>query len=1251
MAVFTAAATYLVTSFFGATFAATIAGTIVTSVVAAGIATVTSRIINGGGSGASGGGTQQDPGVRIQLPPATDNKVPVIYGTVNTKSICVDARISDDNQQMTYVLVLGEKTQTGTFTVGDVYWNDEKLVFDTGSNNYKVASSIDQNGLGQSSTNLGGLIEMRVFAGSAQNSANQIFPSTNKVSAASYVGETTSTYQLNDLVYAVVKLTYSGEKGVTNLQQMTFEVINSLSNPGLVLYDYLTSGRYGAGIDSAQIDTLSMISTVTNTSLYSISNEIPPNQFESNGTTPSTQARYVINGVLSTGETVKNNLEKITQACASWLTYDYGQGKWSVIVNRALGVSELASVVTYDDDSIVGEVSVNATNIEDLYNSIEVEFPSREIRDQNDYYRASTTSTERNNYEPDNTLSLRYDLINNSIHAQRLGLIELNQSRVDRTIQFKTDYSGLQTQAGDVIKIVNEVYGFEDSPAKLFRVTRVREVENEDGGLFAEITGLEYSASVYGDTSITDYQPNTASGIPSFGGPTALPAPGVVAFNQVFTATNQPYFTVQTIIDPTSGPIDRILWYYSTSPTGTSLVYITDEVGPFFAGQTVTDSIVGLPQGTYYLYARAVKDGATSNPSADGIVNMPPIVPPYTGYTHGIDWSPQPGGVNNGTISTATFSNQVQITNTTTGLYSFALTTGTGYQRVYGDVDITYSPSANSLNVGGGVVANRTISAGGYPLNSASTASWFLSQGVSPAMAVTNWTSGVATPVIALRGYGQNNPGGGAASLPNPSLRIESSRGTNTAPTAILANQNLGGIIVGGYDGANWPSDQSTAYNLMNWFATEDMTNDGSTSTYRAGSGFGIFVQPAWTRPGINATRQRFLFTNWATTSSTGPTQLNLSIGSGADGFNPTMTMVDGTTYTGYGRTNFAINNAQTAFFGVPTTDTAPDNNTLTGTNFISIISGRRSGTAGRRNQIQINDNLGGLQWRSQSVSNNQGNGNQNIVIQGIALDTQAAGAQGARLTISTVNTATTTLGTRMTIDNRLMTYAADQHQFSNGGSTNIPLSFTTSTWNASVDTQTFANTAGTVNMLTMNTTNNDYRNTTHVFKDRTGSFTALTVTTATTTVSGALNAPGTYHCEVARSSDQSLTNDSDVVVQFNKTNSDPQSWYNSGTYRITPTVSGYYLVQVQVIWGQGTGASTDQQNIQIRKNGSTFAISQEELYTGSVAMTQNAVGVVQLNGSSDYIDVTGYNGGSASQPVRGSTNGEWTKVTLTKLQ
>jgi hypothetical protein len=96
MPAFTAAATYLVTSFAGAAFAATAVGIFVTSVVAVGLAVATSKLING--SGRQGGGTAQDPGVRVQLPPATNNKVPVVYGSAFQKGTVTDARISNSNK-------------------------------------------------------------------------------------------------------------------------------------------------------------------------------------------------------------------------------------------------------------------------------------------------------------------------------------------------------------------------------------------------------------------------------------------------------------------------------------------------------------------------------------------------------------------------------------------------------------------------------------------------------------------------------------------------------------------------------------------------------------------------------------------------------------------------------------------------------------------------------------------------------------------------------------------------------------------------------------------------------------------------------------------------------------------------------------------------------------------------------------------------------------------------------------------------
>jgi hypothetical protein len=605
MPAFTAAATYIVGATFGAAFAATAVGIFVTSVVAVGLAAVTSRLING--SGKSGGGTAQDQGVRVQLPPATLNKVPVIYGSVYQKGTVTDARISNSNKTMSYILILSEKTQSGVFTVGDIFWNDQKLVFKTGANEqHIVASSIDQNGQGASNSNLSGLVRVRVYAGNT-DASSQIFPAISSGNVADPValldaGEVKSpaNYDLNGLVFALVEIDYNSEKGVTGLAQMTFQIINSLKNPGDVWYDFMTSPRYGAGYPSEAVDSVASIDRTNPLSLASVSNQIPANQFLSDGTTVSTQARYEINGILSTGDTLKNNLDRIGLSSASWTTYDFTQGKWKLVLNRAATTGELNTAFEFNDDNILGEVSVTATNLEDLFNQLEIEYASRKIRDQNDYYRAAIDAGERNQLEPDNTMNLRLDMVNNALHGARIGLIELKGSRADLIITFRADYSAIQCQAGDVVKITNSVYGFTN---KLFRLTKIREIEDESGSLSVEVTALEYDSTAYVDETLSDSPDTPGSGVPVFGGSGSLPAPSTPTFSDVNTTTNT--FVVRTTIDPTSGPVDEVQWFYSTTSTG-GFNYLTNEVSPggFTAGVEVTDFITQLGNGSYYFRAR-----------------------------------------------------------------------------------------------------------------------------------------------------------------------------------------------------------------------------------------------------------------------------------------------------------------------------------------------------------------------------------------------------------------------------------------------------------------------------------------------------------------------------------------------------------------------------------------------------------------------------------------------------------------------
>ena len=589
----------------------------VTSAIALGLAMTTARLL---GLTGGGGGTAQDPGTRIQLPPATNNKIPVVYGTVNTKGTVTDARISNSNKTMTYVLALSEQTATGTFTIGNIYWNDQLLVFGGAGSEHIVKSSTDQNGQGDTNSNFSDLIRIRVYS-NGSDANKQIFPAQstgNTATARSLLDESDSNYQLYGTVYAVVQIDYNSEKGVTGLGQITFQVSNTLNNPGLVWYDYITSQRYGAGIPTAQIDTSTCLSTAT-TSIRGWSDTIPANQYQSDAYTTSTQVRYQINGVLSGGDTVKNNLDRIVMACNAWSTFDYNQGKWKVIPNRAATSGELASAFVFNDDNIIGDVGITATNLEDLYNILEVEYASRKIRDQNDYFKGAIDSTEMNDLEPPNTLSMRIDMINNALHAGRIGLIELKGSRADLIITFRADYSALQCEAGDVVKVTNNVYGFEE---KLFRISKMREVEDEAGGITVEITALEYKSTVYTDETLNDNADVPGSGIPTFGGSASLPPPSIPVAATISTTT--PSFSLSTTIAPTSTAVDEVQWFYSTS-SSTGFAYLANEYpvsGSYAGGTTVTDVVSIAQAGTFYFKARTGLGSRYSNLSTSTSVGF-----------------------------------------------------------------------------------------------------------------------------------------------------------------------------------------------------------------------------------------------------------------------------------------------------------------------------------------------------------------------------------------------------------------------------------------------------------------------------------------------------------------------------------------------------------------------------------------------------------------------------------------------------
>lgn len=219
----------------------------------------------------------------------------------------------------------------------------------------------------------------------------------------------------------------------------------------------------------------------------------------------STIQQFTINGVIDTNQSILSNLEKIASAAGAWLTYDINQGKWAVVINTTG-----SSTVSFDDSNIIGGINISSTGLTEVYNSVEVEFPHKDIKDRKDYITLTVAEEDRYPNEPDNKLTIKFDIVNEPIQAELLASRELKQSRIDKVIEFRADYSYMGLKAGELIDVTNEQYGFTN---KVFRIIKVNEEDGENGEFQISITALEYDADVYDSTGLIRTEKSIVNGI------------------------------------------------------------------------------------------------------------------------------------------------------------------------------------------------------------------------------------------------------------------------------------------------------------------------------------------------------------------------------------------------------------------------------------------------------------------------------------------------------------------------------------------------------------------------------------------------------------------------------------------------------------------------------------------------------------------------------------------------------------------
>jgi len=604
----------------GTALIATIGKALVTAAVSIGVSRLVAKRAN---TPADAGG---EGGARIQLPPATVNKLPIIYGTAFVGGSITDAMLSTDQKTMWYVIALAEASddQGGgggsyTFDTNKCYYDGKQIQF--GSNG-AVTGLITNTSTPQVDTRCNGFLYVYLFNNGSSSGVNtggqtaaQILSTTNGVPASK---AWTSAQAMTNCAFAIVKVIYNTDAGTTGVGQLMVNITNSLTKPGDCILDYMLNERYGCGIPITSIDTASL------TALNTYSDELidyKPVGWNT-GDPYSQQARYRINGPLDTGSSCLNNLQFLVDSADSWLQYSELTGKWKVVINKLYtGYPNVTGLFAVNSSNLVGGIEVSPIDLNETYNQIEVAYPNTNIKDQTDYYIIDLFEEDPQLLSPNeaiNRLNVTLPLVNNAVQARYLAARRIYQSREDLVIAFRLDYSGIQVEAGDVIRVTHEVYGWTD---KLFRVNNVAETKDDTGNLYADIQAFEYSDQIYDDI-VEDYVPAFNTGLED---PNVISEPGAPTI-ATFTDANALITGFEiTSTSPANGIVLYMDFNYGNSNVVTDhRLYRTvqqSNSAPYAANTSVTIPVNDLAAGNYYWSTTARNNTSGKRSNSSGVLN------------------------------------------------------------------------------------------------------------------------------------------------------------------------------------------------------------------------------------------------------------------------------------------------------------------------------------------------------------------------------------------------------------------------------------------------------------------------------------------------------------------------------------------------------------------------------------------------------------------------------------------------------
>lgn len=374
--------------------------------------------------------------------------IPVIYGTRLVGGTRVFLETSgNDNQYLYGALVLCEGEING---ITKIFVEDKEITF---SGSFSDGGTITSN-----DSRFGDTIQVQTFYGTDAQSQSTLL---NNLSSWS-----NKTRTFAGLSYIAFRLTWDADKyiGIPKIQALvegrkisTYDASSVettgvfTSNPAFCLLDYLTNTRYGKGIDIADIDIPSFYtaSTIADTQVTPYSGGSSINLFD-------------CNAVIDTSQKLIDNTRTLLKGMRGFLPY--AQGKYKLIIETTG-----SSVLTLNEDNIIGGIKVSSERKNEKYNRVQVNFinPDKNYQSDTIVYDTdhSTLKAEDGGFLQEGIIDL--PTITNPYQALEFGEIVLQRSRNNLGLELTANYEAMNLAIGDIVAVSSSITGFSSKP---FRV-------------------------------------------------------------------------------------------------------------------------------------------------------------------------------------------------------------------------------------------------------------------------------------------------------------------------------------------------------------------------------------------------------------------------------------------------------------------------------------------------------------------------------------------------------------------------------------------------------------------------------------------------------------------------------------------------------------------------------------------------------------------------------------------------------------